>query len=248
MQPLEPSPPETGGTANFATTRWSVVLSAGRRGEPEAQQALALLCETYWFPLYTYLRRQGRNAEEAQDLTQEFFSRLIEKDYLKDVKPGRGRFRSYLLLALKHLLADEWDKDHAQKRGGGIIKTFHLEDAEARYKSGLWHSLTPERAYEKQWALTLLDQVFAELRREFTDTGKETLFGQLRLYLLPAETAPRQEELAAQLGMSVGAVKGAVHRLRRRYGQLLRQAIAHTVADAGEVEDEIRYLVAVLRS
>ena len=236
------------GPAYFATTRWSVVLAAGKRSSDEAQQALAALCETYWFPLYTYLRRRGHNAEEAQDLTQEFFSRLIEKNYLKDVKPGKGRFRSYLLVALKHFLADEREKERAQKRGGGILKTFDLEAAERSYALALSHDLTPEKAFERQWATTLVNGVLQNLGREYAASGRENLFEQLKVGLVRTGEAFRQEELAAKLGMTAGAVRTALHRLRRHYGQLLRQTIAHTVAEAGEIDDEIRYLAEVLRT
>ena len=248
MLPHETDAAGWGGPAYFATTRWSVVLAAGKRGSDEARQALAALCETYWFPLYTYLRRKGHHAEEAQDLTQEFFTRLIEKNYLKDVQPGHGRFRSYLLVALKHFLADEWQKNRAQKRGGGVLKTFDLEAAERSYALALSHDLTPEKAFERQWAATLVNAVLGDLQREMGDEGKGPLFEQLKAGLVPAGEERKQEELAAPLGMTFGAVRTALHRLRRRYGELLRRAIAHTVADASEIDGEIRHLAEVLRN
>ena len=230
----------------FATTHWSMVLSAGRGRSPESSRALATLCENYWFPLYAFVRRAGHTAEDAQDLTQEFFARLLAQDVLMKADRRKGKFRSFLLAALKHFLADEWDRARAQKRGGGQpVISFDALDAETRYRLEPASDLTPERMFEKQWALSLLDHVLSRLDAEMAAVGKSTLFETLKDTL----TGSRSSTYAAigvELGMSEGAVKVAAHRLRRRYRALLREEIAQTVTGADEIAEEIHYLLSCL--
>ena len=231
----------------FVTTHWSLVVSAGHNDTTHARNALEKLCRAYWFPIYAFVRRQGHNPHDAQDLTQEFFARLLEKNQLAAADRARGRFRSFLLAALKHFLANEWHKARAQKRGGGQVP-IPIDAAAAESKCGLDPAdhLTAEKIYERRWALTLLDQVLRRLRNEYVRDGKENLFEQLKPTLTEASRSVRYAEIAAQLGTSEGAVKVAVHRLRQRYREVLRAEIADTVASPGEVEDEIRNLFAAL--
>jgi RNA polymerase sigma factor (sigma-70 family) len=225
-----------------------MVVSAGRGHSPEAGQALAALCENYWFPLYAFVRRAGRSAEDAQDLTQEFFVRLLAKNYLADADRDRGRFRSFLLGAMKHLLANERRRQGTQKRGGGLPTiSLDFRSGEDRYRRiEPADSLTPERLYERRWALTLLDLVLERLREEFRAAGKSDLFDTLKPLLAagPAKTSYR--DVAEGLAMSEGAVKVAVHRLRRRYRKLLREEIARTLVGPEAVEDELRELLAAV--
>jgi len=231
----------------FATTRWSVVLAAGEGGTPGSREALARLCEIYWYPLYAFVRRWGHTADDAQDLTQEFFARLLEKHYLGDVRRERGRFRSFLLASLKHFLLNERDRVLAQKRGGGrVLLPLEGDTAEGRYRLEPCEPSTPETIFERRWALTLLDRVLTHLRDEYAASDRRPLFEALRGLLTGQADTPRYAELAVRLAMTEGAVKVAVHRLRRRFGALLREEIADTVADAGDIDDEIRYLFKVL--
>lgn len=231
----------------FVTTHWSVVLAAGHSDTTRARDALAKLCQTYWYPVYAYLRRRGFKPEDAEDLTQEFFLRLLAKKFVAAADPARGRFRSYLLTALNHFLADEWDRVRAQKRGGGRRAVpLEVDTAETRYRLEPVEELTPEKVYEKRWALTLLENVMTQLRREYEADGKETLFGDLKHCLTKARAAVPYAELAEKLGLSEGALRVAVHRLRQRYRALLQKEIASTVADPAEVEEEMNYLFRVL--
>jgi len=230
----------------FVTTHWSVVLTAVRSDTTRAQDALARLCQTYWHPLYAYVRRRGVSPEDAQDLTQEFFVRLLERKAMATVSPEKGRFRSFLLASLNHFLADEWDKARARKRGAGKIVSLDTECAETWLRQQPVEEMTPERAFELRWAISLLEEVYRRLEQEHRQQGKAELFDALRTTLAgPGNSAP-YAELAAQLGMNEGAVKVAVHRLRRRYRDLLRQTIAETVASQAEVEEELRYLLRVV--
>jgi RNA polymerase sigma-70 factor (ECF subfamily) len=230
----------------FATTQWSVVLCAGRRGSPEAGEALAELCRRYWLPLYAYARRRVADVQEAEDLTQEFFARLLEKNALARASPERGRFRSFLLTGMKNFLANEWDRAKAQKRGGGRL-ALDLHTGESRLCLEPAHDLTPERAYERQWALTLLEVVMGRLQAEFTAAGKARHFELLKAAITGDRQAP-YAAVAAQLGMSEDAARQAGHRLRKRYRELLRQEVAQTLADPREVEEEIRCLFETLGS
>lgn len=230
----------------FVTTRWSVVVKAGRHDTPRSQAALEQLCRAYWHPLYHYVRRRGHGPEDAQDLTQSFFERLLERQAIARADRARGRFRSFLLASLKHFLADEWDKQKAKKRGEGKILSLDFQTEEKRLPREPIDEETPETAYEKRWAIAMLDQVYQRLETEFVDAGKGELFGVLHVTLTAPRGTTPYAELAGQAGMTEGAVKVAVHRLRRRYREILRETIADTVAGPGEVEDEMRHLLQVL--
>ncbi len=239
------SPPAAGGI--FTPTHWSIVVAAGRSDSTHARVALEKLCRTYWPPIYAFVRRQGHSPHDAQDLTQEFFARLLEKNYLAEVDRSKGRFRSFLLAAVKHFLANEWDKSRAQKRGGGqVLIPIDAATIETAYSFQPADQATPEKVFERRWALTLLDQVLRRLRADYARDGKEKLFEQLKPTLTEASRTVGYAEIATRLGMTEGAVKVAVHRLRARYRELLRAEIADTVASAGEVEEEIRNLFAAL--
>ncbi|MBM3859121.1 MAG: sigma-70 family RNA polymerase sigma factor [Verrucomicrobia bacterium] len=229
----------------FATTRWTVVLAAGQRRAPQARAALGELCRTYWFPLYAYVRRHGRSKEDAEDLTQAFFARFLEKNYLDGLDRERGKFRAFLLAALKHFLANEWDKSQRQKRGGGMTPlSLDWQDADSRYQIDPPDNLTPDKLYDRAWAVTLLERVIIRLRDECVADGKALLFEQLRPFLMVGKSAIPYPDVAARLGMNEGAVRTAVHRLRQRYRHLLRDEIAQTLADPAQVEEELRALFA----
>ena len=239
------------GPRHFATTRWTLVAAAGKQATPEARKALSELCALYWYPLYAFVRRRGYDADEALDLTQGFFARLIEKNDLADADQTRGRFRSWLLASVKHFLANEWDRATAQKRGGGravFSLDIDADDAEGRYKREPAHHLTPERVFDRRWALTTLEQTLAALQRASEREGKAGLFEALRPTLTSDATGDvtPYRDVADRLGMTEGAVKVAAHRLRRQYRDLLRQGIAETVERPEDVDDEIRDLFAAL--
>ena len=231
-------------STEFDSTRWSVVLSAGQRGSP---QALATLCETYWYPLYAYVRRRVKRVQDAQDLTQAFFARLLEKDLLQVADPQRGRFRAFLLTSLKNFLANEWDKLRAQKRGGGKnLLSLDFDSGESRYGLEAVDNETPEAIYDRQWAMVLLELVLQRLRDEMTAEGKEKLFGSLQPYVTGKPKAGTYAELAEQLQMASGAIKVAVHRLRKRYRQILKEEISQTLEDPSDVDEEIQDLFATV--
>jgi RNA polymerase sigma factor (sigma-70 family) len=230
----------------FVTTHWSVVLAAGRSDTTRARAALENLCQTYWHPLYAYVRRRGYSPADAQDLTQEFFARLLERNAVATVAPDKGRFRSFLLASMNHFLADEWDKSRAQKRGGGRVISLDLQTAETRLDEPSARDLTPEQAFERRWTITLLEQVYRKLEAEYGQEGKGQVFEVLRPALAGASRDAPYAELARRLDVTEGAVKVAVHRLRRRYRALLRETIADTVSGPDEVEDELRYLFRTL--
>lgn len=231
----------------FATTHWTVVLAAGSNDSPAAHDALEKLCRTYWPPIYAFIRRQGHNPHDAQDLTQGFFARLLEKNCIAEADRSKGRFRSFLLGTLKHFLANEWDRANAQKRGGGkLLIPIDADSVETSFGAELADQLTADKAFERRWALTLLDQVLRRLRQDFVNEGKENLFDQLKQTLTEGSRSVPYAKIAARLGTSEGAIKVAVHRLRQRYRELLRAEIASTVAVPEEVDDEIRNLFAAL--
>jgi RNA polymerase sigma-70 factor (ECF subfamily) len=243
--PLDESVPA--GARQFVTTRWSMVVAAGGPSTSGARDALEKLCRTYWYPLYAFVRRQGHGPADAQDLTQAFFARIIEKHGLGGVDRAKGRFRSFLLASMKHFLANEWDRARAQKRGGGLqFTSLDAKSAETRYSLEPADPMTPEKIFDRRWALTLLDEVLSALRREYGVAGNAELFEALKGTLTAEADAAPYADVGRALGMSEGAVKVAVHRLRRRYREILRAEIAETVADPGEVEDELKHLVAVL--
>ena len=233
--------------AQFTTTHWSVVLVAGRHPSPQADEALEVLCRTYWYALYAFVRRQGYGVMDAQDLTQEFFARFLEKQYIERADPERGRFRTFLLACLKNFLANEWDRAQTVKRGGAL-KTISWDEhaAENQFIAEPATIVSPEDAFEKRWAGVLLEQVLLRLREEFAAAGKTEAFNALKEFLWSADSSVSYAELAAQLSLSEGAARVAVHRFRQRYRELLRTGIANTVADPAEVDDELRHLIAVI--
>jgi RNA polymerase sigma factor (sigma-70 family) len=233
------------GSSQFPTTRWTLVIAAGDPRGKEARSALASLCENYWYPLYAYLRRRAYPADQAQDLTQEFFMRVLEGRYLDRADPEKGRFRSFLLTSLKFFVADEEDRNRALKRGGGAVLPLEFSSGEERYQHEPGHDETPERIFERRWALTLIDRVVEKLRDEFVEHGHAEHFDRLKVFLLGQSDAP-YAALAGEMNTSEGALKVAIHRLRKRYRELFRQEIADTVADPAEVESELRYLASVL--
>jgi RNA polymerase sigma-70 factor (ECF subfamily) len=239
--------PASADGRKFATTRWSLVAAAGQGGTTESQAALATLCQTYWYPLYAYARRHLSNVHDAQDLTQAFFAVLLEKEYLQAADPGRGKFRSFLLTAFKHFLSKERERAHAKRRGGGrspLSLDFQL--GESRYHLEPTDQATPEMVYERRWALALLEQTLARLRQELANAGKENLFESLKGALAGENLQGPYSEIGIELGLSEVAVKVAVHRLRRRYQELLRAEIAQTVASPEEIDDELRDLFAAV--
>ncbi len=228
----------------FATTRWTVVLAAGAPGSPAAAVALEELCRTYWYPLYVYVRRRGHAPADAEDLTQEFFTRFLEKNYLAGLKSDQGRFRAFLLTALKHFLANEWDRANRQKRGGGIRPlSLDWQDADTRYQIDPADHLSPDKLYDRAWATTLLERVVSRLRAENQAEGRANQFEQLKYYLMVGTDKVPYAEVAAALILNEGAVRVAVHRLRRRYRELLRQEIAQTLADPAQAAEEMRALL-----
>jgi len=227
----------------FATTHWTVVLAAGRRSTPQSDLALEELCRAYWFPLYAYVRRRGHTKEDAEDWTQAFFARFLEKNYLEGLNAERGRFRAFLLASLKHFLANEWDKSQRQKRGGGeATLSLDWETADTQFQITATSELTPDKAFDREWALTLLAKVIERLRTECAADGKTRLFEQLKVFLAAGKGESAQSEVAKALGMEEGAVRVAVHRLRKRYRQLLRDEIANTLSEPTMVDEELRAL------
>ena len=240
------APSESSRQSVFATTHWSVVLSAKGRDSPGSAEALEELCRTYWQPLYAYVRRRGYPLEDAKDLTQDFFAWLLQRDWLERADRQRGRFRSFLLASISHFLANEWDKANAQKRAGKRLVPLDFDVAEIHCS---WHpkaSPTPEESFDWHWALTLLEQVLNRLSGEFARDGKAELFEALKPCLLGERAAQPYAVLAAKLAMTEGSVKVAVHRLRQRYRELVREEVAQTVSSPIELEEEMRYLFAVL--
>jgi len=229
--------------AIFATTHWSVVLAAGQNDTTQAHAALEKLCRTYWYPLYGYVRRCGHSPEDAQDLTQEFFKQLLERQSLTHADPSRGRFRSFILTAMNHFLAGEWKKARAKKRGGGcLMLSLDWVTAEERYNLEPVDNSTPVRIFEKQWTLTLLGEVLDRLELEYQNEGKTELFAALKQTLLGVRESQRYAELAARLGMSENNFKVAVHRMRKRYRELVRDEISTTLDRPDDVETEMRHL------
>ena len=235
------------GAPHLATTHWSEVLAAGAAASPQADDALARLCRAYWYPLYAYVRRQGHGSADAEDLTQEFFARLLEKNFLKAATPEKGRFRSFLLVALKRFLANEWERARAQKRGGGA-KPLSLDEmsAEERYRHEPADALTADQLYDRRWALDLLDRARQRLRDEYLSAGKADRLAHLEPFLSGGPATPDYGQAAAQFGVSEGAMRQEAHRFKKRFGELLRDEVAQTVAQPDEVADELRYLIDVV--
>lgn len=232
----------------FATTHWSLVLAAGAETGAGANEALARLCELYWYPVYAFVRRQGYSADDAADLTQGFFARVLEKSYLRDADPQKGRFRSFLLGCLRHFLSNERDRARALKRGGeSVLVSLEQETAEGRYLVEPRDELTPEKIFDRRWALTLLDQTLSRLRDEHVARGKLAVFDELKGFLTGDSADVPHASVAKALGVTEGAAKVAIHRLRRRFRNLLMEEVASTVADPGDVNDEIRHLLRAVR-
>lgn len=233
--------------ARFETTRWSLIRAAASSRPSQSGQALESLCAIYWPPLYTYIRHRGNSAEDAKDLTQEFFARFLEKDYLKDVDPAKGKFRSFLLASVNHFLSNERDRARTLKRGGGVsFLPLDFTEIELRYRCGALHTLSPEKMFERAWALALLDSALSRLRREYELSGKTGVFESLKSTLTAQEPHVPYRDLAAELAMSEEAVKTTAHRLRRRYRDMLLDEIAQTLPEGENVEEELRGLFAAL--
>jgi len=231
----------------FVTTHWSVVLEAGRNDTPHSRAALEQLCRTYWYPLYAYVRRRGRSPPDAEDLTQAFFTRLLEKHYLQAADRAKGRFRTFLLVALDRFLANEWDRARAQKRGGGsALVPLDTRLAERLYTEQSMPEFSPEREYEQRWALTLVDQAVRRLQVEYQQAGKTAEFERLKDFLTAKRGSIPYEFIAVDLGASEGAVRVMVHRLRSRFRKIFCEEVAQTLEDPGDLMDEMRHLMAVL--
>ncbi|HMC28583.1 MAG TPA: sigma-70 family RNA polymerase sigma factor [Verrucomicrobiae bacterium] len=229
----------------FVTTRWSVVLAAQDKSSPDSAAALETLCRTYWYPLYAYVRGSGRLPPDAQDLTQEFFARLLAQDWLRVVLPEKGRFRTFLLVAMKRFLTNEWHRDMRQKRGAGQ-PPLSLDTAEAEHRFAAEPPLAPDELYERRWAMTLLDESLARLEQEFTSAGRAEEFNCLKEWLTAERGGIPYKQIAAALDTTEGAARVAVHRLRKQFRVFFRQTIAQTVAADDDVEAEMRHLVSVL--
>ncbi len=244
-----PARPDASPPRRFVTTQWSVVVAAGQADDADRDAALATLCQNYWYPLYAYVRRRGRNAHDAQELTQELFSQLLDKQWLQAADQEKGRFRAFLLTAFKRFLAREHERANAKTRGGGL-QTLSLDvySAERQYQLEPADERTPESLYERRWALTLLDRVLTELETEYVERGKVDLFSRCRLFLTGSSPSTTCAAIGESLDMTENAVKVAVHRLRKRYRELLQSEVAQTIDEGTTVEDELNRLLAALRS
>ena len=233
--------------AVFATTHWSVVLQAGLESSVERSQALESLCGAYWYPLYAYIRRLGHPPHDAQDLTQAFFAYVLEKELIAKANPTTGHFRSFLLASLKRFMANEYRRQQAEKRGGNAQTiSFDAESAESRYTEGLAGTEHPQAIYERAWAVAILDQAMKSLESEYAIARKELIFKELHVFLQGDRSGSTYARIATGLAMTEGAVKVAVHRLRQRYRELLRAAVANTVADPLDVDEELKELLLIL--
>jgi len=239
-----------GGHRDFRTTRWTTISRAGRRdGSAESERALERLCRTYWYPLYVFLRRQGKSPQDAEDLTQAFFGHMLENNALGTARLERGRFRTFLLTALKHFVTDQWKKETAQKRGGGArLIELDAQIAEDRYRFEPVDRFDPEKLFERRWAMTLIEQVLAQLESEYELKGKRDLFIRLQPFLFDKKAEIPQATIAQDLGMKEATLNTEVFRLRARSRQLLREEIAQTVTTAAEIDSEMRELFAALQA
>ncbi len=234
------------GGSSFASTHWSVVLAAREHNGTAADEALARLCMIYWRPLYAFIRRSGASLEDAEDLTQEFFYRFLARDSLRNVAPSGGRFRSFLLACLKHFLANERERAHAQRRGGGQqVLSLEVASAETQFLLEPSDNVTPEVLFEKRWASTVLEQALERLEGEYFRRGQAELFGAIKVFLPGSGATETRAAIAAKCGLSANAMDVAIHRLRQRFGAVLREQVAQTVSSPEEVDDEIRHLVSV---
>lgn len=231
----------------FATTHWSVISAAGKSSSPQQKQALETLCQSYWFPLYAYLRRRGYDTHQAEDLTQAFFAHILEKKDLQTADPKHGKFRSFLLVRLKYFLSDERDRAQAKKRGGGKnVLSLSIQNAEGQYALEPAIQLSPEMLFEKSWALTVLERTMGRLEAEMAEKNKQKLFDCLKVYLTTDKDVIPYQNMAAELEVTEGSVRVAVHRLRRRYRKLLRDEIAQTVGGEDQIDEEMGCLFAAL--
>ena len=229
---------------HFATTRWSLVLAAGHPGGPRSQDALATLCEAYWYPVYAFIRRLGNDADAVRDLTQEFFARVLQKNFFRDSYTARGRFRAFLLTSIRHFLSNERDRARALKRGGATPPLpLDIETAEGTYTREGRDNLTPEKLFEARWAAVLLDRALTRVRDGYASSGKSNVFERLKGFLTGDSEDVRYADMGRSLEMTETAVKVAVHRLRRRFRDALVEEIAHTVADPGDIDAEIHHLL-----
>lgn len=236
------------GSGTFHTTHWSVVLAARDSRDPRAEGALEELCRAYWRPLYAFIRRTGVDVEPARDVTQSFFERFLAKNALRAVDPAKGRFRSFLLASLKHFLANEWDRRTAVKRGGRCtFISLEAAGAELEFQADARRALTPDRLYERRWALAVLEEARRRLEAEYEARDKADLFGGLSAHLAADPNALPSADLGRVLGLSPEALRKAAERMRRRYGQRLREVVAETVATPGEIDEELRHLRSLLR-
>lgn len=239
----EPTPSTSTPGDIFATTHWTVVLAAGRRHTPQSDAALEQLCQTYWFPLYAYVRRRGHAKPDAEDMVQGFFATFLAKNYLEGLEAERGRFRAFLLASLKHFLANEWNRSQRQKRGGGVTHlSLDWQSADTKFQAATTAATGPDKAFDREWALALLSKVIERLQAECVVEGKGQLFEQLKVFLAAGRGEAAHADVAGALGMEEGAVRVAVHRLRKRYRQLLRDEIANTLNDPAMVDEEMRAL------
>ncbi len=237
------SRPSTAPGDIFATTHWTVVLAAGKQSTPQSDRALEELCRAYWFPLYAYVRRRGHTKEDAEDLTQAFFARFLEKNYLAGLSAERGRFRAFLLASLKHFLANEWDKSQRQKRGGKVTHlSLNWQTADTQFQVAATAEPSPDKAFDREWAVALLAKVIERLQAECEAEGRGNQFAELKIFLSAGKGELSHAAAAQKLGLEETAVRVAVHRLRKRYRQLLRDEIAQTLADAADVDEEMRAL------
>ena len=228
----------------FATTHWTAVVAAGRRTTPQSEKALGELCGIYWYPLYAYVRRRGYSREDAEDLTQSFFARFLERNYLGGLSSEKGRFRAFLLASLKNFLANEWHKSQRLKRGGNVpLLSLDWQSADSRYQIDPADNVTPDRIYDREWALALLERVITRLRDECAAADKARLFDELKPFLTADKSSLPYPQVAANLGLAEGAVRVSVHRLRRRYRELLRDEISQTLSDPAQLADEMQALL-----
>ena len=235
-------------SSGFPATRWTLIVTAGKEDSKAADQALAELCSAYWYPLYAFVRRLGHSPDEAQDLTQEFFARFLERRYFSYADPAKGRFRSFLLTSLRRFLGDQADRENAEKRGGRQAGLpLDIDDAEKKYAREYADHDTPEKLFERQWALTLMSRVTANVRAGFEREGRAEYFERLKQFLPGQEGGMPYADVARELGTSEGALKVAVHRLRRRYRDTFHTEIGHLVADPTQIQGEVRHLLNVLR-
>lgn len=237
------------GGCRFFTTEWSLVLAAGDSEDPDSREALTALCEAYWYPVYIHVRHLGHDAEEARDLTQGYFADLLDRRFIKVASPDRGRFRAFLKTTVQRYLSHEHRRSQAQKRGGGQVRiTLDFQDAESKFSREIASSKTPDKLFEEHWARSLLERALERLRSELQHSTGSDRFRRLETFLTDASPGARYKQVAAELGTTESAVKSTVHRMRHRYGELLRAEVGRTVSRPEEVDEEIRYLFSVLGS